>query len=149
MTRIDFYILPAPNKEDRYAFACKLIEKAYHLGHRILIHADSEAEAKALDELLWSYRESAFLPHAMLDPENPTRPSVEIHWNEDCADHDDLLVNLSNHLPEHFSRFQRVAEVVVQDEAVLKSTRYNYKFYQDRNYPLNRHDMRKHPSQRQ
>lgn len=141
MTRIDFYILDAADCAGRYEFACKIIEKAYKMGHKVLVYADSEAEAKALDELMWRYRESAFLPHSILDKQQNARPKVEIHWQE-FDSHDDVMINLSTRLPDEFSRFSRVIEIVSQEPAVLASTRQNYRFYKDRNYPLNQNDMR-------
>lgn len=141
MTRVDFYILDAADCAGRYDFACKIIEKAYKMGHQVLVYADSEVEAKALDDLMWQYRESAFLPHAILDTQEKTRPKVEIHWQE-FHDHHDVMINLSTRLPDEFSRFSRVIEIVSQEPAVLASTRQNYRFYKDRNYPLNQNDMR-------
>lgn len=146
MTRVDFYILDAADCAGRYDFAYKIIEKAYRMGHKVFIYADSETEAKAIDEQLWQYRESAFLPHAILDQSSrsghqASRPKVEIHW-QDCGDHHDVMINLSTRLPEEFSRFDRVIEIVSQEPAVLSSTRHNYRFYKDRNYPLNQNDMR-------
>ena len=53
-----------------------------------------------------------------------------------------LLINLSHQVPEFFSRFERVTEIVVQSPAVTESTRNNYRFYRDRGYPLESHDLR-------
>ncbi len=143
MTRVDFYILPAQDIQARQLFACRLIEKAYRMGHRIYIHTNDEHQSQALDELLWSYRPSSFIPHAQLGvTAKDERPSIEIGHGEHADDHHDVLINLSQQVPQFFSSFERVTEVVVQDQQVLNATRQNYKFYKDRGYPLERHDMR-------
>lgn len=144
MTRVDFYILPAQDHQARQDFACRLIEKAFRMGHRIYIHTNDETQSQALDDLLWSFRPSSFIPHALLrSAESEERPPIEIGHGEEPHDHHDVLINLSHQVPQFFSRFERVTEVVVQDQQVLNATRQNYKFYKDRGYPLQRHDMRK------
>src|SRR5690606_2514629 len=52
MTQVDFYILPDSQAEARWQFACRLIEKAHRLGHRILVATDSSEDAQHLDQLL-------------------------------------------------------------------------------------------------
>jgi DNA polymerase-3 subunit chi len=56
--------------------------------------------------------------------------------------HQDILVNLSGEVPDFFSRFSRVAEVVPLDDTKRDSARVNYKFYKDRGYPLAYHAMK-------
>jgi DNA polymerase III subunit chi len=148
MTQIDFYILPQSEREARFAFACRLIEKAHALGHRIYVHAETETDVQALDELLWSYRPASFLPHAVLSHtregsgEGEARPNIEIGSGDDAGDHHDVLINLALKVPPFHSRFTRVTEIVVQDEQVLQATRASWKFYSEHGFPMQRHDMR-------
>lgn len=149
MTRIDFYLLPDTEIHARYAFACRLIEKAYKLGHAIYVHTDSAAVTQELDELLWSYRPGSFLPHlpltelqASIAADKRDQVPVNIGHGDDPGHHQDLLINLSVSRPDFFSRFERVSEVVVQEPRVLEATRENYKYYADRHYPIHRHDLR-------
>ena len=141
MTQVDFYILPQQSTEDRRLFACRLIDKAFKLGHNVYIHCQSDEQAKTIDELLWSFQASAFLPHQVQNPANSAQ--VEIGYGQDPGDHHDVLINLGLTIPDFFSRFQRVSEIVVSDPEVTEATRDNYKFYRDRGYPLQSHDMRK------
>jgi DNA polymerase-3 subunit chi len=144
MTQIDFYILPQAEHDARFAFACRLIEKAHALGHSIYVHAENAADAGVLDELLWSYRPASFLPHALLgSTEGEARPEIEIGHGDDAGDHHDVLINLGLQVPPFHSRFGRVTEIVVQNEQVLQATRASWKFYSERGFPLQRHDMRK------
>ncbi|PLX43141.1 MAG: hypothetical protein C0608_00340 [Deltaproteobacteria bacterium] len=43
---------------------CKYIEDAVERGERIYIWAESSQLAEYLDDLLWTYNESSFIPHA-------------------------------------------------------------------------------------
>lgn len=144
MTQIDFYILPQTERDARFGFACRLIEKAHALGHRIYVHAETPTDVSMLDELLWSYRPASFLPHAILgSAEGDARPAIEIGSGENAGDHHDVLINLALTVPAFHSRFTRVTEIVVQDEQVLQATRASWKFYSERGFPMQRHDMRK------
>ena len=65
MTRVDFYVLPDTADGARLEFACRIAEKAYTQAHRVYVHAASAAEAARLDELLWTFRDTSFVPHAL------------------------------------------------------------------------------------
>lgn len=151
MTRIDFYQIDSD--EAALLFTCRLIDKIYHRGHRIHIHTEDINQAEELDELLWSFRPDRFIPHQLCSSiqsisvsdqaSNPQGDEVKVkisHMAE--PDHQDILVNLSGQIPEFFSRFTRVAEVVPRDKARRESARHNYKFYRDRGYELHYHQMK-------
>ncbi len=61
--RIDFYVLPDHQDQSRALLACRLADKAYGLGHTVYILTASEAQAAALDDLLWTFRQDSFIPH--------------------------------------------------------------------------------------
>lgn len=61
--RVTFYDVPP---DGRWPLVSRLAEAAWRKeGTRMLIHCADEAEARAIDEYLWTYREEAFLPHAL------------------------------------------------------------------------------------
>ena len=143
MTQVDFYILPATEPEAQLNFVCRLTEKALRKGHQIYIQAQNEAQAKALDQLLWEFRPDSFIPHLLVGDDNVEGVPVAIGHTDDCAHHHDVMINLCSHVPDHFSRFERVAEIIFQQESLLKAKRDDWRFYKERGYALNRHDMRR------
>jgi len=46
---------------------CKYIEAAVEKGERLYVWAESSQLAEYLDDLLWTYSESSFIPHARFD----------------------------------------------------------------------------------
>ena len=60
---------------------------------------------------------------------------------EAAADHPDVMINLSAEVPPLFSRFERVAEIVLNDPDALAASRRRWSFYKDRGYQLQHHDM--------
>ena len=143
MTRVDFYVLSGQDPQQRLLFACRLAEKAFSRGNRVLIQTDTEASARALDDLLWTFRDDAFIPHALLNASDaPAECPVSISWHDDPGHHHDVIVNLSSGLPSFVGRFRRFVSIVVQHDQVLDYTRNHYKYLKDRGYPINNHDMR-------
>ncbi|MHA7879441.1 MAG: DNA polymerase III subunit chi [Saccharospirillum sp.] len=139
MTQVDFHIIPTLQLAERYRYAARLVAKASQHQHRVLLAVNDETQARALSERLWGLTPESFLPHAMLDD---TDEAIQIGWHDHPGEHHDILINLAERIPEYFSRFERVFEVVSQDPQVLEQGREHYRFYQDRGYPLKRHDLR-------
>jgi DNA polymerase-3 subunit chi len=139
VTRVGFYVVQAAEPGKRLQVAARLADKAFGQGHRIYINAESREQASALDELLWSFRPSSFLPHALAGEEDGH--PIAIGWGQDPGNHNDLLINLRLDIPPFFSRFQRVAEVVTQDEASLAALRKSWLFYKERGYQMEKHDL--------
>lgn len=141
MTRVDFYILQQADDSARWQFVCRLAEKAWRLGNRILIHAASRDVAQQLETQLWTFRADSFLPHDVL-PASQLSP-VHIGSGEDSGQHHDLLINLGDTIPSFFSRFERVAEIVTQQPQQLTQSRERFRFYRERGYALETHQVGK------
>lgn len=139
MTRVGFYVVQAADQAQRLHVAVRLADKAFQRGHRIFINAADEAQARTLDELLWTYRPASFLPHGLHGQEQSE--AIAIGWGQEPQDHNDLLINLQLGIPGFFSRFRRVAEVVTQDPASLDALRRSWTFYKERGYQLEKHDL--------
>ena len=135
MTRIDFY----QTSGDEHAFACRLIDLVYRKGHRIYVNTATEEQAKILNEQLWTFKEDSYVPHS-LHSEAIDVP-IKIGFDHEPEEHQDVLINLSGQIPNFFSRFDRVAEVVPVDQNSRKSARENYAYYKERGYVLNYHEI--------
>ncbi|WP_370978027.1 DNA polymerase III subunit chi [Agaribacterium sp. ZY112] len=139
MTRISFYVLSSEQEQQRLLFCCKLVEKAVNQGKRVLIHVNDAETAEQLDDLLWSFKPEAYLPHAIiggeLDDELHELP-IAISSGQDCELHHDVLVNLANELPPWFARFERFAQVINQQQELLQASRKHYSFFRERGYPI-------------
>jgi DNA polymerase-3 subunit chi len=137
MTRVTFYLLAATEDRARQHFACRLARKAHGLGQRVHIHTPNPDVTRELDRLLWTFEDTAFLPHGtdVHDPDNP----ITLHERASPADHCDVLINLAPGVPEYFGRFERIADVVGGDEASRVLGRERYRFFKERGYPLEHH----------
>lgn len=145
MTRVDFYILAAGDAGDPINVICRLCDKATAAGQRVYIHAPDTETAVALDSRLWSFRQGSFIAHERQSDtvlEAPL-PAVLIGAGEPQEAYRQIMINLDAEVPPCFSRFERVLELVHGDEAQRKQGRKRYKFYRDRGYPMDTHDLGK------
>jgi len=144
VTQVDFYILDSDSDDARLRLACQIVDKATQLDNHVFINATSETEAKQLDELLWTFSQGSFIPHRVVrdelaqEPREPVligvnRPPAPGRW--------DVMINLAADVPEFFSRYERVAEVVDANATRREQSRERYRFYRDRGYKLNTHQV--------
>ncbi len=141
--RVDFYVLKSATARQRWAFACRLTEKAYLRDFRVLILNDSIADAQALDDLLWTFNERSFVPHDMCADPRSADPGTPVHLvvELDGAPDADLLVNLAARLPAPLQRFARIAEIVDADEERRRLGRERLKSYRDLKLTLETHQL--------
>lgn len=133
MTRIDFHT----NIPDKLAYACRLARKAYSSKAKIVLLAEDEAQAAALNEALWTLSNIDFLPHVMADdPLAPETPIIITASEEAALPHHDMLVNLTRRTPSTFAQFARVFEIISTDESDAAAGRQRYVAYKKQSYPL-------------
>src|SRR6476620_8709315 len=141
MTKIDFYY----HVENKFQTACSLSVKAYARGMKVLAFcADAEASQK-FSRMLWTAPALSFIPHCTADDKlAPVTPVIVDHAGANPI-HDDVLINLRTERPPFFSRFQRLVEIVTLDEEDRELARDRFKFYRDRGYAIENHDLSKSP----
>ena len=84
----------------------RLLEKAYGAGHRILVHCADAEQLKHLDQHLWIYEDSSFLPHGSDD--KALQPILLTTSQSDRANNPDLLAALDTLDLERIGDFTRV-----------------------------------------
>ena len=141
--RVDFYVLNSTVAQLRLTFACRLAEKAYLKDMSVVVLSDSEAEARALDELMWTFNERSFVPHDVLgaDPPGVAAAPVQLTPDLERAGPADLLVNLGARLPVRLERFARIAEIIDGDADRRRLGRERFKAYRDLQLPVQTHQL--------
>ena len=132
MARVDFYVLQRADERSRHTLACKLAEKAYRLENTVYIHARNREDATKLDELLWTFRDGSFVPHALSGIDGDTAASpVTIGCDADNVPARDLLINLCDVVPTFSKGYKRIAEIVPADDDARAAGRKRFKQYRD------------------
>ncbi|MDX1902042.1 MAG: DNA polymerase III subunit chi [Gammaproteobacteria bacterium] len=139
MPKTDFYILPFADEKHILQFACRLAEKAYQQQHRIYFHMQNPQQAHQLDEIMWTWRDESFLPHNLVGEGPDTLPPIQIGFDTIPSNQRDILINLSQMLPEHHTQFNRILEIIPHNEKFQTDARERYRIYRELNYPLQTH----------
>jgi DNA polymerase III subunit chi len=141
--RVDFYVLNSNLPRQRWLLACRLAERAYLKNLTALILHDDLAEARALDDLLWTFHERAFVPHKLCSESDQAEAGLPVHiaLQEDAALSADVLVNLSQRLPAHVERYRFVAEILDGNAERKRLGRARFKYYRDLKLTLETHQL--------
>jgi DNA polymerase-3 subunit chi len=137
VTRVYFY----HGASDRIAAACALIGGAHAKGKPVLVYAPDEAVAEELDRALWTHSALSFVPHCRADSALAAETPVLITGSLDSLPQDERLMNLGREVPQGFSRFGSLIEVVGQDEEERLAARVRVKHYRDRGYEVSFTDL--------
>ncbi len=141
MTRVSFYLVAAAAPDSCLRVACRLAEKAYLQARGVYLHTPGPEQAAQLDELLWRFRDGAFVPHARSGDDDGSDPVVIGCDPQASPRITDVLINLSDVVPGFFGRFARLLEIVSADERDRRLARERFRFYRDRGYDLETHEL--------
>ena len=138
MTDIEFHV----NVPDKLHYSYRLLRKAYRIGGKAVVTAEPEL-LQQLDQLLWSYSTTEFLPHCRSNSLDRTVVATPIWLAEhlDTCPSGSVLINLGRHVPAGFERFERFIEVASSQETDRLLARDRWKHYRDRGYSLKRHEL--------
>lgn len=138
MTEITFYTF-ADNPLD---VARRVATKALGQGRQVMIYAPDAAVADAIDRLLWTTPALGFVPHCRDSDALASETPILIGADADALRQADVMINLHHEQPPAFARFERLVEIIGQDESGREQGRARYRFYQARGYALKTHDLR-------
>lgn len=142
--QVDFHIRSESGSEARELLVCRLSEKAWRKGHRILILAPDPNTASRIDDRLWTFREDSFVPHLMLEGEgliteiSPLTPviiGIPGQWRDEI----DVLITLVPEVPEEATDAARIVEIIPADESERHAGRRRYREYRRLGFTLETH----------
>jgi DNA polymerase III subunit chi len=138
MTEVAFHF----NAPDKVAYGCRLLRKAVRAGSRIVVTAEADV-LRELDVALWTFSPLEFIPHCGTSAGSVMAGASPVMLTGDArgSPHSQVLVNLGEHVPAGFDRFERLIEVVTLDDADRQQARGRWKHYTDLGYAIVRHDL--------
>lgn len=140
MARADFYLIDKPRfRENPLLLVCELAKMAYAQQIPTLIHARSQEQAEAIDELLWEFDPDGFIGHQIAgDEEDDVTPVLIVPPEFDCPLRA-LVINLRDHAVP--GQPDSVKEVVPADPAERDGSRIRWTDYKSRGFELRKFDM--------
>src|SRR5690606_21901918 len=140
MARADFYLIGKPRfREEPLRLVCELARKAHDAGHYTLVLARDREQAEALDDLLWAFDESAYVPHQIAGDEEDELAPVLIATP-------DMVVALCLRVIDRRDAAvggwpELVLELGPADPAAREPLRERWQQYKARGFELNKYDM--------
>ncbi|WP_114636579.1 DNA polymerase III subunit chi [Polynucleobacter necessarius] len=147
MARIDFH----SNVADKLEYACRLTRKIWSStleGQpvRNIVMVGERADLQKLNELLWAFSNTDFLPHCFIEDEAAAETPIVLTDDFvspalNSVPHADILIHLGMRMPANVpalvERFPRIVEVVTVNEAERLAGRERYKAYRELGHELN------------
>ena len=139
MTEVAFHF----NAPDKLAYACRFARKVQRSGARLVIVAPTDV-LETLDHMLWTLTPQDFVAHCRCDAAEELLHVSPVLLAPDAqsAAHHEVLLNLTQEVPEGFGRFDRLIEVVSGEDQVDRAeARARWRHYASRGYAITRHDL--------
>jgi DNA polymerase-3 subunit chi len=129
--RVEFYAIEKPRFKDKpLELICVLAQKAFESGTPALILVDSQSHAEALDQLLWSFSDEAFVPHQVAGDDDDGDTPILIVPPEIDSPARPLAINLRAEAIELAA--DRIIELIGDDELDKQKARDRWKAYKAR-----------------
>ena len=149
MKQVDFYLIENSVADARLKFACRLSNKLQRMQQKTLIVTEDIHIGKQLDQLMWTYSDTSFVAHDLLDTENLagcTHSSLHIAElglvnPKVLAGAYDVLMNLSSKVLAYSHHFSRIAEIVEADASAKSDARLRFKEYKEQGFNLSTHPI--------
>ena len=118
-----------------------MASKAWTAGNNVYIHTDSEDTTKKLDDMLWTFRDISFIPHEIYSGNEIIESPVTIGSGNLFPNHQQVLINLDGKIPEFANKFERVIEIVENNDKKKERARDRYRQYKDNDYEIHDHKI--------
>lgn len=142
MAQIYFY----SGARDKLVTACRLCAKALQQNMRVLIYTPDIVLMEKMDELLWTFSATSFVPHcsAIIGKGNeqiysvsPVIISNQIHSDQGY----DVLLNLHDQCPPLFEQFDRLIEIADLSNQDSENARERYRNYKQMGLHIQHYDL--------
>lgn len=130
--QIDFYLLAKTQPADKLHYACRLANRARQSGVKVFVRAEDDAQNAALDKLLWTFAQDAFVPHAVHAPgdaHDAEKFPVQLGVGGAPQNFSGMLISLAREHAADYANFERVAEIILNDPAEKSAARERFRFY--------------------
>lgn len=136
MSQALFFVLPQQTIGDQaaiepvYHLACQRAQQAFDNGQLVYIHCNDKAQAFEIDELLWQFEPTAFVPHNLKGEGPAGGAPVEIGYDRLGSNKSrHLLINLADQVPPFAVNFGQIFDFVASDDKHKAIARDRYRQY--------------------
>ncbi|PIW62421.1 DNA polymerase III subunit chi [Shewanella sp. CG12_big_fil_rev_8_21_14_0_65_47_15] len=131
---------------EMYQLACHVAKQAFIKQQSVYIHCQNKEVAFEIDELLWQFEPTAFVPHNLKGEGPATGSPVEIGFDRLGANKSrQLLINLADQVPPFAVNFGQIIDFVANDQQHKAVARERYRQYRDLGVELTTQNLATHP----
>ena len=141
MTEVFFYS-NVPNISE---FIPRLLNKIFFLRRSAVISVMDYSIARELTKKIWGFEETSFLANTAITADAAYSPFV--FDDKPSVHHNDILINLKDEIPEGFSSFSRLIELVPMELNMRRNSRKKFSWLMERGYSIKVIDLAKDKSQ--
>ncbi len=132
MTEIRFYHMERSGLEQTLPM---LVTKALERNHKIIIKSANENDSERLNEHLWSYDPSSFIPHGSAKDGNAADQPVWLTASDENPNGADVLILTSGASHQNLKDFTLVCEMLSgNDPQSIDEARARWKLYKDEGF---------------
>ena len=137
--QIDFYVLQEQSPGGRFKLACRIVEKAYRLGHQVYVRTDNSDDTNVLDDLLWTFSQNSFVPHQLCTESKSRESPVVIGEHPPAAEGIDVVISVADGPVSDFTAYPRIIEIVGYEDDEKTSGRNRFRYYREHGVEPNTH----------
>lgn len=140
MTRVNFY----HHISDKPRFLARLLaDKILPTQRKVTILAPDESSRDWLDQWLWRYPATGFLPHCQFHDAHAAHTPIILTTHLEAFSHTDVLIQLCTMPPTTFTRFDTVVEMLGShdDAQTTQAARARWQFYREHGFALTPHNL--------
>lgn len=135
MARVSFYLFEK-SPERQVESACRLCRKILRQPERIWLYCADADLQQQLDERLWSFDPTGFIPHGIDQVDATVCISAQLPEQSDW-----IVFNFNDQALEQFASFSHIIEIIENNEAAKIIGREKYKHYQKLGVQPNTHKL--------
>lgn len=134
MTDVRFYHLTKSPFEKALP---QLVEKIYKQDKRAVIQVGSEERLKSVDNFLWTYSQSVFLPHGTEADGRPEEQPVWITLKDENPNQSEVLILCDSTNSDHVKDFNICCEIFDgYDDQAVSNAREKWKSYKEQGFQV-------------
>lgn len=138
--KVEFYSLHTQDRNKLDHWVCEKIESLYLAHRKIFVLCEDKAATLRIDDALWSFKADSFIAHNLQGEAPSPPPPVQIGCNAQNTSFNDILINLSTHLPEQYHRYRLIISIVPNDESHKAALRNHFRFYRRHGYQIHHYE---------
>ncbi len=135
MTKVSFYLFEKSD-ELQVESTCRLCRKILRQHAKIWLHCPDPALQQQLDEQLWRFDPSSFLPHGIDQPQASICISAQKPKQADW-----IIFNFNSEALEPDPKFSHIIEIIENNETAKQIGRKKFKQYRSHGLVPNTHKL--------